>query len=102
MACGTTDEALYVVLLNELFAQTDLVRRSDVRHIENFVAGPKVALRVTMTIETPFHRQRLTLPCKWHFVDAPVTGGATDAFADVNTVIEIDILRKVIYSRPRD
>lgn len=102
MTCGTTGETLYVIGFNELLAQTDLVGGRCVRHIKHFVVRPEIAFRVTMTIETPFHRQRLALPRKRHLIDPSMTGGATDAFADVNAVIEIDILGKIVYSRPSD
>ena len=53
-----------------------------------------------MAIETPFHVERLRFLRQRHLIDAPVAGRATDAFCDVNAVIEIDVAWQIVDAIP--
>ena len=55
-----------------------------------------------MAIQTPFHVERLRLPCQRHLVDAPVTGFASHSFMYVDAVIEVDEIRYVVDPNPQD
>ena len=70
------------------------------RHIVNLIARTEVSFRVAMTIETPFHVERLGLPNQRHLIDTPVTGGAPDTLAHVNAVIEIGVIGQIMHPIP--
>jgi hypothetical protein len=70
------------------------------RRIKNFIARADVFLWVAVAIETPFHVKRLRFPRERHLIDAPVAGRATDAFRDVNAVIEIDVAWQIVNAIP--
>ena len=53
-----------------------------------------------MAIQTPLHMQGLCLPREWHFVDAAVTGFTANSLMDVNAVIEVDEVRKIVDAHP--
>ena len=53
-----------------------------------------------MAIQTPLHVQGLCLPRQWHLVDPTVTGFAADSFMYVDTMVEINKVRQVVYARP--
>ena len=55
-----------------------------------------------MAIQTPFHMEGFGFPHEGHSVNPTVTGFATDAFVDVNAVVEIDEIRNIVYPRPLD
>lgn len=61
---------------------------------------PDVLFWITMTIQTPLHRQRLIAPDKSHFADPTVTLIATDTFVNMNTVIEVNVIRQVVNTIP--
>src|SRR5262249_17975228 len=69
-------------------------------HREDVLLRSNELLRVAMTFEAPLHLQRRYLIRQRHQVDSPVTGGATNAFVDVNAVIEIDEVRQIVHSSP--
>ena len=55
-----------------------------------------------MAGEAPFHLQGNNLPDRGHLIHSPVTGGATHTLAHVDTVIEIDEIRKLMDTNPGD
>lgn len=55
-----------------------------------------------MTIKTPFHLQRRGLVRNRHLIDAPMTRRATDAFVNVDTVIEKRVVRQIVDPDPLD
>src|SRR5699024_3600965 len=56
--------------------------------------------RITVTVEAPAHAQRLHLPDDVHAIYAPVTAFASHADIDMCGMIEIGIIRKVVYPYP--
>src|SRR5262249_42133339 len=65
-------------------------------------SGPDESLRRAMTFETPFHLQRCRLVSNRHLVNPAVTGCATYPFVYVNAVIEIGVIRQIVYADPFD
>ena len=53
-----------------------------------------------MAVEAPAHRERRGLAHQRHLVDAAVAGRAADAFGDMDAVIEVDVVRKVMDAPP--
>ena len=53
-----------------------------------------------MARQTPFHLERRRLIHERHLADVAMTRRAADAFVDVNTVIEIDVIGHVVNSSP--
>src|SRR5215211_113624 len=53
-----------------------------------------------MAFETPPHRERRLLIHQRHLVNGAVTGRAADALLHVNTVVEVDEVRKVVDAVP--
>ena len=85
------------MILSGKFRPIDfLTLRSSPGHVVNPVARPDIFFRVPMTIETPFHVERLGLANQRHLIDAPVAGGAPDALGHVNAVIEIDVVGQIM------
>src|SRR5919205_3999050 len=71
-------------------------------HVVNLFHRPHESFRRTMTLQTPLHLQRLRLEKNRHLVDATVTRRATDTFFHVNAVIEVSVIRQVVYAYPLD
>lgn len=73
-----------------------------IRHTEHLRLRPNEFLRLSVTLDTPFHLQRILFVNGRHLIDRPVTGRAAYALCDVNAVIEIDVFRKVVNAIPLD
>ena len=71
-------------------------------HVVNLVDGPHEPFRRAVTLQTPLHLERLCLVENRHLVDAPVTRRAADTFFHVNAVIEVGVIRQVVYAYPLD
>src|SRR5579885_701337 len=103
VARGTACErvgAANVIELLQPQPQLDLIGRRLPRHIENFVARPQIAFRISMASKTPLHLQRNDLPDQRHLVYPPMASGAADTLVDVNAVIEICEVRDFIDANP--
>lgn len=59
-----------------------------------------VLVRMSMTVEAPFHMQGRSPPSQRHIIDAPVARLTVDAFRGVYAMMEIDEVRQVVYSDP--
>ena len=53
-----------------------------------------------MAIQTPFHRERLFLPRQRHLINPPMTGNAPDTFLNVNRMMKIDEIGKIVQPGP--
>lgn len=71
-------------------------------HVIDLGLGPDPALRIAVAGDTPLHLQSVFLINGRHFVDAAVAGRTADAFRNVDTVIEINELGKVVHTFPFD
>jgi len=99
-AVGQAPSRIDVILGRQFCALDLLIWRRLPRHIKNSVARTDIFLRLAMAIETPFHIERLRFLRQRHLIDASVAGRATDAFCDVNAVIEIDVARQIVNTIP--
>src|SRR5580704_8392475 len=103
----------HVVLLQQGRAQVDLIgetlsihhhgvraRGLLVAHVEYLVARAQIFLRRAVAAQAPLHLQRFLLVHQRHLVDRTVAGIATHSFIDMNAVIEINEVRKLVYPRP--
>src|SRR6266536_3459619 len=102
MTRRTARELLNLVFRDEAGAELELIRRRDVVHAEDRVARAHEAFGTAVTVEAPFHLQRLVLPHQRHAIDLAVTGRAADAFVDVNAVVEVHKIRQIVDARPLD
>jgi hypothetical protein len=69
-------------------------------HVENLIARPQILAGVVVALQAPSHLQARVLKHQRHLIDLAVTGDATDPFADMNIVPEIDEIRQVMNARP--
>lgn len=53
-----------------------------------------------MTLQTPFHLQRLSLRHDRHLIDAAMASRTADTLGDVNRVIEVRKVRQVMHANP--
>src|SRR5262245_46400750 len=88
------------VLLHELKTELSLRNRWWPIQSRNILARKQIILGMTVAIETPVHVEGLRLPRQWHFVDPSVTGLAAHALVNVNAVIKVNEVRRVIDSNP--
>jgi len=69
-------------------------------HIRDLIFRAQYFFRIAMAFQTPFHVQRIDVVHQRHQVNATMTGRTTDAFIDVNAVVEIGEIGKVMHFRP--
>ena len=69
-------------------------------HIRDLVFRAQYRFGIAVTLQAPFHMQRIDVPHQRHQVYTTVAGRTTDAFIDVNAVVEIGKIGKVVHSRP--
>src|SRR5262245_26403874 len=65
-----------------------------------FVGRLNIALRMTMALQAPLHKQRVFSPRNWHLIDRSMTSRTLDASIHMNAVIEINEIRKIVDARP--
>ena len=105
MAGGTAGQVLCFrnfVVRRQLPSEFQLVCRLHVIHSENVFTLADVLCRIPMTIETPFHIERGMLRHQGHAIHLPVAGLTAHTLSDMNAVIEINEIRKVVDSSPGD
>lgn len=108
MAYGAACAFADLILFNQLAPYCELIRlqffhQLFVRlHHEDEFARSDVLFRIAMAVQTPLHLESAVLPRKRHIIDAPVTSDAADSFFNVNAVIEIGEIGKVMDSVPFD
>src|ERR1051326_1399153 len=89
------------VFLHELRSERGLIRRH-VRHVEDLILRTNIELGIAMALDAPLHRQRRGLIRQRHLVDAAVARPASDSFAHVNGVIEVNEVRQTMHAAPLD
>jgi hypothetical protein len=102
MTGSAVGQGLDVILLYKLGAQFGLVVRIYVINIEHFGSWPDIFGRIAMAVHAPIHIQSVYAVHQWHFVDFAVASGTTDAFIDMNAVIEVHEIGQIVNSRPGD
>jgi len=100
MARRTAREFLNAIFFYEFCAQSELVGWRLVVHPKYILARPDVAFGISVTFQTPLHIERVLAPHERHLVNSAVTGGAADAFMDMNAVVEINEVGQVVHPRP--
>jgi hypothetical protein len=106
--------AAQVVLVGQILTEFHLVgiafpihlnrqscRRLLVSHIKNLLTRPQIFLRPAMTLNAPLHLQRCVVKHQRHAVHRPVAGVAPHPFVDVNAVIKINKVGKIIHPVPQ-
>lgn len=63
---------------------------------ENLGPGANELFRRSMTFQAPLHVEGVRFPDKGHLVDLPVTGRTSDSPAHMDTVVEVDEIRKIV------
>ena len=71
-------------------------------HVEDPLFGPQEPFRFAMTFQTPLHLQCRGLERDRHLVDFAVTRRTADAFIHVNAVVEVSVIRQIVYADPLD
>lgn len=71
-------------------------------HVENFRFRPDEFFRLAVTRQAPFHLQRVLLKNGRHVVHLAVARRTPDTFSDVDAVVEINELRKIVNALPLD
>src|SRR5437016_3530221 len=89
MACRAARQFLNLVFLHQSRADLVLIG-CDVGHVEDLVARADVLLRRAVAANAPIHRERGGLIRERHLVDAAVARPASDAFGDMNRVVEMN------------
>lgn len=64
------------------------------------LAGPDKFFGIRVTGQAPFHVQRVLLHHERHLIDLTVAGYAGHALGDVNAVVEVNVIRKVVHFDP--
>lgn len=99
MADGTICFAADSMQLHQLIAPQRAFFRSPTKG-KHFIARSDVLFRMTMAIEAPLHVERRLPPHQRHPIHATVATLARNPFADVDPVMEIDIVRQVVHAGP--
>jgi len=86
----------------EFLAEFSLVCGRFSIHVENLIQWAKSVPRIAVALDAPLHQQGRRLEYERHLIDLAVTGGATNAFVDMNAVIEIDEIGKTVNLHPLD
>src|SRR5579863_7201459 len=76
------------------------LRRLFVTHVEHLIARAKVFRGLAVTLQTPLHLQRRIVEHQRHAIDRSVARVATDSLINVNAVVKVDEVRKIVHSRP--
>ncbi len=100
MTGGAARQFLNFIFPHQFSPQSELVRRQLVIHAEHVFAWPDEALRFAVAREAPFHIERVFAPRQRHLIDLAMAGRTTDAFMDVNAVIEVNKPRKIVNPGP--
>lgn len=102
MTDRTACKSLYSIFLHEPRSEFRLVCGMAVVHPEDISDRTHMLLRVAVTCQTPGHCEGWRLPDQRHLVHSSVAFGAANTLMEMNAVIEVDILRKLINTCPLD
>ncbi len=102
MARITIGFALNVVLLHQLRTQLGLIRGVLIFDVIDLVERANILGRIPVAVQAKSHLERFRLVHQRHLVNRAMTAGTTDAFVDMDAVIEIDIVGQAIDAVPDD
>src|SRR5262245_27567789 len=83
-----------------LSAMTYRAIRQLPRRIDGLAGGLNVAFRMPVTLQTPFHEQRVFPPRHRHLVHWSMARCALDSAVHVNAMVEIDEIRQIVDTCP--
>lgn len=89
-----------MIFLYQLAPKLGLVRGVHVVDIEDLGLRPNVLLRLPVAIDAPVHVQSIHAIHKRHFVHLPMARRASHSFAYVDTVVEVNVIGKIMDSCP--
>src|SRR5262245_65357721 len=89
-----------LVGLPQLFAQRMLIRRRWSMHGEDLIARPEVRCRIAMALEARIHRPGSRRHHYRELVHLAVARDAADTLVDMDAVIEVNVVWKVVDARP--
>jgi hypothetical protein len=101
VASGTIRKASNSILTDELWSEQGLILRGP-RHIRDVLVGSNKPFWMSVAIETKAHRQTGDLINSAHLVHSTVATHATDSLVGMNGVIEVDEIRDVVHTIPRN
>jgi len=92
--------ALDVVLLHQLSPQRDLLAGGLPAHVENLFSRSQELLWLAMATQAPFHLQRVFLAHQRHTIHGPMASVTTHAFLNMNRMVEVCEIGKVVDAGP--
>ena len=106
MAGAATGQVIGITDLVQFFElESDLVLVAGGRgpeHVGDLVVWAEEVFGVSVAVEAPGHGEGLGLADDVHLVNAAMAGDAGDPFVDVCAVVEIGVIRKIVYFNPGD
>ena len=97
---GQLVRAANFVFCRELLAHFFLILGRFPIHIENLISRAQILFGIAVAVQAPLHSQWRSLEHQRHLVNRTVASRATNAFIDVNAVIEIDVVRQAMHAHP--
>ncbi len=91
-----------LVFLHQFEPQSELIRWRLVIHAEDIFPGANKAFRIAVALKAPVHIESVHAPCQRHLIDLTMASRTTDAFMDVNAMIEINEPWKIVNACPFD
>jgi hypothetical protein len=91
---------LNMILLNQLATNLGLIWGIHIVDVEDLGSRADIPLRLPVTVDAPVHVESVDPVHQRHFIHLAMAGRATDALVDVNAVIEINEVGKVVDACP--
>lgn len=91
---------LDVIFRYQLASQIFLIRRVLIVNIEDLGFWPDELFRVPVTVHAPVHVEVVHAVSERHLIHLSMASGAPDSFVDVNAVIEINEVGKIVDANP--
>ena len=98
---------LILIFLNQFLTQNNLrhgvtliILGQFPGHIEDFLTRPYEFFRLAVAFQTPFHIEGVDFPHQRHLVNLPVTGLTRNTFVNMDAVIEVNKIGKIVNPHP--
>src|SRR5665213_4106015 len=89
-----------VILAHKTAALIELILWRGPLHVEDGTLRPNIIFGIAMAGQAPPHRKGCRLFHQRHAVHLTVAGRAAHSLGHMNTVVEIDVVRKLMDSTP--
>jgi hypothetical protein len=96
--CGGHD----TILFNQLGSKRGLVFRRGISHGVNLIERANEVSRVAVAVDAPGHVKRFRFYSRRHLVDPAVAGFATNPFVDMDVMVKVNMIRKLINLVPHN